>query len=187
MMNYFKLPPVFLTIIIVRASTGVDPVTGRELSASERTAAAAWAAAGIVPILGPASKVAKGGKAVFAVSKGSKAATAPLTAFKSSTQAFTRVSHSEKSVYGLVSANGLSGFFFGQDLLGNEVTAEQKTKMLMMGSMLPFGAGMKMVKGNGTDVLGVGVKGTNKGNIVKEIKEIDFGKHIVKGKNGKNS
>ncbi|MDG5471612.1 T7SS effector LXG polymorphic toxin [Jeotgalibacillus sp. ET6] len=138
----------------VRASTGVDPVTGRELSASERTAAAAWAAAGIVPILGPASKVAKGGKAVFAVSKGSKAATAPLTAFKSSTQAFTRVSHAEKGIYGLVSANGLSGFFFGQDLLGNEVTAEQRTEMLMMGSMLPFGAGMKMVKGNGADVLG---------------------------------
>ncbi|KIL42971.1 T7SS effector LXG polymorphic toxin [Jeotgalibacillus campisalis] len=152
----------------VRASTGVDPVTGRELSASERTAAAAWAAAGIVPILGPASKVAKGGKAVFAVSKGSKAATAPLTAFKSSTQAFTRVSHAEKGIYGLVSANGLSGFFFGQDLLGNEVTAEQRTEMLMMGSMLPFGAGMKMVKGNGPDVLGVGVRGSKKTNEVIE-------------------
>ncbi|MGD7043350.1 DNA/RNA non-specific endonuclease [Jeotgalibacillus proteolyticus] len=169
----------------VRASTGVDPVTGRELSASERTAAAAWAAAGIVPILGPASKVAKGGKAVFAVSKGSKAATAPLTAFKSNTQAFTRVSHAEKGIYGLVSANGLSGYFFGQDLLGNEVTAEQRTETLMMGSMLPFSAGMKMVKGNGADVLGVGVRGNGKDSKLTEIAGENFGTHIVKGKNGR--
>nr|WP_280524859.1 T7SS effector LXG polymorphic toxin [Rummeliibacillus suwonensis] len=33
-------------------------------------------------------------------------------------------------------------------------------------------------KGNGT-------KDTSKGNIVKEVKEIDFGKHIIKGENGK--
>ncbi|MEK4404719.1 DNA/RNA non-specific endonuclease [Sporosarcina sp. FSL K6-6792] len=31
----------------------------------------------------------------------------------------------------------------------------------------------------------VGGKGTGKGNIVNEVKEIDFGKHIIKGENGK--
>ncbi|WP_430507742.1 T7SS effector LXG polymorphic toxin [Rossellomorea marisflavi] len=33
----------------------------------------------------------------------------------------------------------------------------------------------------------IGTKGTVKDSIIKEIKEIDFGKHIIKGKNGKNS
>ena len=30
-----------------------------------------------------------------------------------------------------------------------------------------------------------GTKGTGNGNIVNEVKEIDFGKHIIKGENGK--
>src|SRR5699024_2833135 len=31
----------------------------------------------------------------------------------------------------------------------------------------------------------LGIKGTGNGNIVNEVKEIDFGKHIIKGENGK--
>ncbi|TKG98195.1 transposase, partial [Peribacillus simplex] len=36
----------------IRASTGVDPVTGRKLSDAERIAAGAMAAAGFIPVVG---------------------------------------------------------------------------------------------------------------------------------------
>lgn len=41
-----------------------------------------------------------------------------------------------------------------------------------------------MLSGRGSGVVDAG-KGTGNGNIVNEVKEIDFGKHIIKGENGK--
>ncbi|MEI2366577.1 DNA/RNA non-specific endonuclease [Niallia circulans] len=46
-----------------------------------------------------------------------------------------------------------------------------------MDSIVP--ASLRKVEGKGT------TKGTGNGNIVNEVKEIDFGKHIIKGENGK--
>ncbi|MGE7602400.1 T7SS effector LXG polymorphic toxin [Peribacillus sp. NPDC097675] len=54
----------------MRATTGIDPVTGRKLSKSERIAAGAMAAAGFIPVIGWAGKAAKGGSAVYKTAKG---------------------------------------------------------------------------------------------------------------------
>ena len=43
---------------------------------------------------------------------------------------------------------------------------------------------LSMLSGRGSGVVDAG-KGTGNGNIVNEVKEIDFGKHIIKGENGK--
>ncbi|MDQ7860404.1 pre-toxin TG domain-containing protein [Peribacillus frigoritolerans] len=49
----------------IRASTGVDPVTGRKLSDAERIAAGAMAAAGFIPVVGWAGRAIKGGSALY--------------------------------------------------------------------------------------------------------------------------
>ncbi|UZW65308.1 T7SS effector LXG polymorphic toxin [Priestia flexa] len=82
-----------------RAAEGVDPVTGRELSTSERVAVGAMAAAGFIPVVGWAGRAAKGGKAIYVTAKGVNAADHALDAYKTS-KSFKALEQAEKGLYG---------------------------------------------------------------------------------------
>ncbi|MFJ7748143.1 T7SS effector LXG polymorphic toxin [Peribacillus sp. NPDC097295] len=114
----------------LRATTGVDPVTGRKLSKAERIAAAAMAAAGFIPVIGWAGRAAKGGNAVYKTVKGLNAADHALDAYKS-TKAMDILKQTEAGLYGLSAANGLGEAVTGKDMFGNELTEEQRQTSLM--------------------------------------------------------
>ncbi|MFJ7637950.1 T7SS effector LXG polymorphic toxin [Peribacillus sp. NPDC097225] len=114
----------------VRATTGVDPVTGRELSEAERIAAGAMAAAGFIPIVGWAGRAIKGGSAVYKTVKGLNAADHALDAYKSS-KGLDVLKQTEYGLYGLTAANGLGEAMTGKDMFGNELTDEQRQNSLM--------------------------------------------------------
>ncbi|MGE7118920.1 T7SS effector LXG polymorphic toxin [Peribacillus sp. NPDC046944] len=114
----------------VRATTGVDPVTGRKLSEAERIAAGAMAAAGFIPIVGWAGRAIKGGSAVYKTVKGLNAADHALDAYKSS-KGLDVLKQTEYGLYGLTTANGLSEAVTGKDMFGNELTDEQRQNSLM--------------------------------------------------------
>ena len=114
----------------LRATTGVDPVTGRKLSKAERIAAAAMAAAGFIPVIGWAGRAAKGGNAVYKTVKGFTAAEHALDAYKS-TKAMDILKQTEAGLYGLSAANGLGEAVIGKDMFGNELTEEQRQTSLM--------------------------------------------------------
>ena len=57
---------------IVRATTGVNPVTGEELTAAERTKHAGLAAAGFIPVIGGAAGQSKAEKQPTIHTKGRK-------------------------------------------------------------------------------------------------------------------
>ncbi|MFJ7829374.1 ribonuclease YeeF family protein [Peribacillus sp. NPDC046944] len=114
----------------VRATTGVDPVTGRKLSEAERIAAGAMAAAGFIPIVGWAGRAVKGGSAVYKTVKGLNAADHALDAYKSS-KGLDVLKQTEYGLYGLTAANGLGEAVTGKDMFGNELTKEQRQNSLM--------------------------------------------------------
>ncbi|MFJ7859407.1 ribonuclease YeeF family protein, partial [Peribacillus sp. NPDC097206] len=114
----------------VRATTGVDPVTGRKLSEAERIAAGAMAAAGFIPIVGWAGRAIKGGSAVYKTVKGLNAADHALDAYKSS-KGLDVLKQTEYGLYGLTAANGLGEAMTGKDMFGNELTDEQRQNSLM--------------------------------------------------------
>ncbi|MFJ7829522.1 T7SS effector LXG polymorphic toxin [Peribacillus sp. NPDC097284] len=114
----------------VRATTGVDPVTGRKLSEAERIAAGAMAAAGFIPIVGWAGRAVKGGSAVYKTVKGLNAADHALDAYKSS-KGLDVLKQTEYGLYGLTAANGLGEAVTGKDMFGNELTDEQRQNSLM--------------------------------------------------------
>lgn len=113
----------------IRASTGVDPVTGRKLSNAERIAAGGMAAAGFIPVIGWGGRIAKGGNAVFKTVKGMNAADNMLDAYKT-TKGLSNLQKAEFGIYGLVSANGFGEYFTGKDMFGNELTEEQRNQSL---------------------------------------------------------
>lgn len=113
----------------IRASTGVDPVTGRRLSNAERIAAGGMAAAGFIPVIGWGGRIAKGGNAVFKTVKGMNSADNMLDAYKT-TKGLSNLQKAEFGIYGLVSANGFGEYFTGKDMFGNELSEEQRNQSL---------------------------------------------------------
>ena len=115
----------------IRASTGVDPVTGRKLSDAERIAAGAMAAAGFIPVVGWAGRGIKGGSALYKTAKGLNAADHALDAYKT-TKGFSLLQKTEYGIYGLLAANGLGEAATGKDMFGNQLTEEQRQNGLLM-------------------------------------------------------
>ncbi|MDM5311122.1 ADP-ribosyltransferase [Peribacillus frigoritolerans] len=115
----------------IRASTGVDPVTGRKLSDAERIAAGAMAAAGLIPVVGWAGRAIKGGSAIYKTAKGLNAADHALDAYKT-TKGFSLLQKTEYGIYGLLAANGLGEAATGKDMFGNQLTEEQRQNGLLM-------------------------------------------------------
>ncbi|WP_260285007.1 DNA/RNA non-specific endonuclease [Peribacillus aracenensis] len=115
----------------IRASTGVDPVTGRKLSDAERIAAGAMAAAGFIPVVGWAGRAIKGGSAIYKTAKGLNAADHALDAYKT-TKSFSLLQKTEYGIYGLLAANGLSEAVTGKDMFGNQLTEDQRQNGLLM-------------------------------------------------------
>ncbi|MGM7722851.1 ribonuclease YeeF family protein [Metabacillus sp. Hm71] len=114
----------------IRASEGVDPVTGEKLTAGQRVAAGAMAAAGFIPIVGWAGRIVKGGGAIYKTAKGMHAADQALDVYKT-TKTFSNLEKAEMGLYGLVSANGFSEYITGKDMFGNELTEEQRQASLL--------------------------------------------------------
>ncbi|WP_241680306.1 T7SS effector LXG polymorphic toxin, partial [Metabacillus mangrovi] len=89
---------------IIRATTGVDPVTGNKLTEAERVKAAGMAAAGFIPVVGWGGRAArgvyKGGKAI----EGMVTADRALDAYKT-TAGMQKLAQAEKGIYGLTVAN----------------------------------------------------------------------------------
>ncbi|WP_299091286.1 T7SS effector LXG polymorphic toxin [uncultured Metabacillus sp.] len=113
----------------IRASEGVDPVTGEKLTVGQRVAAGAMAAAGFIPIVGWAGRIAKGGTAIYRTAKGMHAADQALDIYRTA-NTFSTLEKAEMGIYGLVSANGFSEYLTGKDMFGNELTEEQKQNSL---------------------------------------------------------
>ncbi|MGG0738459.1 ribonuclease YeeF family protein [Niallia taxi] len=122
-----------------RAVDGVDPVTGEKMSAIQRAASAGWAIAGFLPIVGWAGRAVKGGKGIYAATKGISAAEQAMSTYKN-VHAFTALEKTEMGIYGLLSANGLSEYVTGKDMLGNELTEQQRQASLAQSVFagLPF-------------------------------------------------
>ncbi|MGD7007029.1 pre-toxin TG domain-containing protein [Metabacillus sp. 84] len=116
----------------VRATTGVDPVTGRKLSEAERVAAGAMAAAGFIPVVGWAGRAIKGGAAIVKTAKTMNAATHSLDAYKT-TKGMEILSKTEKGIYGLYTGNSAWEFGTGTDMFGNKLTEEQRMNALWGG------------------------------------------------------
>ncbi|WP_192825410.1 polymorphic toxin type 15 domain-containing protein [Peribacillus frigoritolerans] len=115
----------------IRASTGVDPVTGRKMSDAERIAAGAMAAAGFIPVVGWAGRAIKAGSALYKTAKGLNAADHALDAYKT-TKGFSLLQKTEYGIYGLLAANGLGEAATGKDMFGNQLTEEQRQNGLLM-------------------------------------------------------
>ena len=113
----------------IRASEGVDPVTGETLTAGQRVASGAMAAAGFIPVVGWAGRIAKGGNAIYKTAKGMNAADQALDVYRT-TKTFSNLEKAEMGIYGLVSANGFSEYLTGKDMFGNALTEEQQQNSL---------------------------------------------------------
>ncbi|WP_428004176.1 ribonuclease YeeF family protein [Bacillus altitudinis] len=150
-----------------RAATGVDPISGEELTAGQRVAAGGMAAAGYIPIVGWAGRIFKGGKAVYKTSQATSAAVRAVDIYKTSQKSFDALKTSQKGLYGLTATNGFSEAITGRDMFGNKISKEQQEVSMnaALGMLLPFGA--KGFHGK------MGIKGiddaflTNKGNLYR--------------------
>ncbi|KZZ84425.1 T7SS effector LXG polymorphic toxin [Bacillus sp. SJS] len=137
----------------VRATTGVDPVTGRKLSNAERVAAGAMAAAGFIPVVGWAGRAVKGGSAIYKTAKGMNAANHMLDAYKS-TKAMDILNKTEKGIYGLYTANSAWELGSGRDMFGNKLTEEQRQNALWNGlTMGLVGGGAHIIDKGGLSKL----------------------------------
>nr|WP_272951279.1 T7SS effector LXG polymorphic toxin [Bacillus altitudinis] len=138
-----------------RAATGVDPITGEELTAGQRVAAGGMAAAGYIPIVGWAGRIFKGGKAVYKTTQATSAAVRAVDIYKTSQKSFDALKTSQKGLYGLTATNGFSEAITGRDMFGNRISKEQQEASMnaALGMLLPFGAkgfhGKMGIKGTG--------------------------------------
>ncbi|WP_428830654.1 ribonuclease YeeF family protein [Bacillus altitudinis] len=125
-----------------RAATGVDPITGEELTAGQRVAAGGMAAAGYIPIVGWAGRIFKGGKAVYKTTQATSAAVRAVDIYKTSQKSFDALKTSQKGLYGLTATNGFSEAITGRDMFGNKVSKEQQEASMnaALGMLLSFGA-----------------------------------------------
>ncbi|UXC34446.1 T7SS effector LXG polymorphic toxin [Bacillus safensis] len=124
-----------------RAATGVDPITGEELTAGQRVAAGGMAAAGYIPIVGWAGRIFKGGKAVYKTTQATSAAVRAVDIYKTSQKSFDTLKTSQKGLYGLTATNGFSEAITGRDMFGNKISKEQQEASMnaALGMLLPFG------------------------------------------------
>ncbi|WP_342492918.1 T7SS effector LXG polymorphic toxin [Bacillus sp. FSL H8-0516] len=138
-----------------RAATGVDPITGEELTAGQRVAAGGMAAAGYIPIVGWAGRIFKGGKAVYKTTQATSAAVRAVDIYKTTQKSFDALKTSQKGLYGLTATNGFSEAITGRDMFGNKISKEQQEASMnaALGMLLPFGAkgfhGKMGIKGTG--------------------------------------
>ena len=109
-----------------RAATGVDPITGEQLTAGQRVAAGGMAAAGYIPVVGWAGRIFKGGKAVYKTTQATSAAVRAVDIYKTSQKSFDALKTSQKGLYGLTATNGFSEAITGRDMFGNKVSKEQQ-------------------------------------------------------------
>ncbi|MFJ5965954.1 ribonuclease YeeF family protein [Bacillus sp. NPDC093026] len=125
-----------------RAATGIDPITGEELTSGQRVAAGGMAAAGYIPIVGWAGRIFKGGKAVYKTTQATSAAVTAVDIYKTSQKSFDALKTSQKGLYGLTAANGFSEAITGRDMFGNKISKEQQEVSMnaALGMLLPFGA-----------------------------------------------
>ncbi|WP_226669722.1 deaminase domain-containing protein [Metabacillus litoralis] len=113
----------------IRASEGVDPVTGAELTTAQRVTAGAMAAAGFIPVVGWAGRIVKGGGAIYKTAKGVHAADQALDVYLNA-KTFSNLEKAELGIYGLVSVNGFNEYILGKDMFGNELTDLQRQQSL---------------------------------------------------------
>ncbi|MGG3183514.1 T7SS effector LXG polymorphic toxin [Bacillus pumilus] len=157
-----------------RAATGVDPITGEELTAGQRVAAGGMAAAGYIPIVGWAGRIFKGGKAVYKTTQATSAAVRAVDIYKTSQKSFDALKTSQKGLYGLTATNGFSEAITGRDMFGNKVSKEQQEASMnaALAMLLPFG--MKGFQGK------MGVKGAGKSTDIPSVRNKEFNKWFDK-------
>nr|WP_268876865.1 T7SS effector LXG polymorphic toxin [Bacillus altitudinis] len=167
-----------------RAATGVDPITGEELTAGQRVAAGGMAAAGYIPIVGWAGRIFKGGKAVYKTTQATSAAVRAVDIYKTSQKSFDALKTSQKGLYGLTATNGFSEAITGRDMFGNQVSKEQQEASMnaALGMLLPFGAkgfhgkmGIKKTSGL-SKIPENSIKHSNKGDFTTNPKTGDISK-----------
>ncbi|MDJ0289828.1 T7SS effector LXG polymorphic toxin [Bacillus safensis] len=157
-----------------RAATGVDPITGEELTAGQRVAAGGMAAAGYIPIVGWAGRIFKGGKAVYKTTQATSAAVRAVDIYKTSQKSFDALKTSQKGLYGITATNGFSEAITGRDMFGNKISKEQQEASMnaALGMLLPFGA--KGFQGK------MGVKGAGKSTDIPSVRNKEFNKWFDK-------
>ncbi|WP_411809628.1 T7SS effector LXG polymorphic toxin [Bacillus safensis] len=161
-----------------RAATGVDPITGEELTAGQRVAAGGMAAAGYIPIVGWAGRIFKGGKAVYKTTQATSAAVRAVDIYKTSQKSFDALKTSQKGLYGLTATNGFSEAITGRDMFGNKISKEQQEASMnaTLGMFLPFGK--KSINGS----LRIGEKKVAEKIIAERTKGLDLRKHPIQRK-----
>ncbi|WP_374955742.1 ribonuclease YeeF family protein [Bacillus sp. NMTD17] len=157
-----------------RAATGVDPITGEELTAGQRVAAGGMAAAGYIPIVGWAGRIFKGGKAVYKTTQATSAAVRAVDIYKTSQKSFDALKISQKGLYGLTATNGFSEAITGRDMFGNKISKEQQEASMnaALAMLLPFGS--KGFQGK------MGVKGAGKSTDIPSVRNKEFNKWFDK-------
>ncbi|APH04959.1 ribonuclease YeeF family protein [Bacillus weihaiensis] len=116
----------------IRATEGVDPVTGEKLSESQRVMAGAMAAAGFIPIVGWGGRAFKGGSVIVKTAKGMNATDQALSLYKTP-KTFQYLEKAELGIYGLASANGMSEYITGKDMFGHDLTEIERQQSLYTG------------------------------------------------------
>ncbi|WP_445661257.1 T7SS effector LXG polymorphic toxin [Bacillus sp. FSL M7-0558] len=161
-----------------RAATGVDPITGEELTAGQRVAAGGMAAAGYIPIVGWAGRIFKGGKAVYKTTQATSAAVRAVDIYKTSQKSFDALKTSQKGLYGLTATNGFSEAITGRDMFGNKVSKEQQEASMnaALGILLPFSK--KSINGS----LRIGEQKVAEKIIAERTKGLDLRKHPIQRK-----
>ncbi|WP_034323298.1 T7SS effector LXG polymorphic toxin [Bacillus zhangzhouensis] len=102
-----------------RAATGVDPITGEELTAGQRVAAGGMAAAGYIPIVGWAGRIFKGGKAVYKTTQATSAAVRAVDIYKDAEKYNT---HTMKHIYhGEINKRGKAVGYHHESMQGGKV------------------------------------------------------------------
>ena len=157
-----------------RAATGVDPITGEELTAGQRVAAGGMAAAGYIPIVGWAGRIFKGGKAVYKTTQATSAAVRAVDIYKTSQKSFDALKTSQKGLYGITATNGFSEAITGRDMFGNKISKEQQEASMnaALTMLLPFGS--KGFQGK------MGVKGAGKSTDIPSVRNKEFNKWFDK-------
>ncbi|MHC5531782.1 T7SS effector LXG polymorphic toxin [Priestia megaterium] len=135
-----------------RATEGVDPVTHKKLSATQRVTAGAMAAAGFIPFVGWAGRAVKGGSVVYKTAKGMSAAHHAMALYQTP-KAFKVLEQTEKGLYGLVLTNGMYEYTTGKDILGDKLTKEEQQASLFQatGGLLGTGVSVKGMAGIAKD------------------------------------
>ncbi|MCY9024004.1 DNA/RNA non-specific endonuclease [Priestia megaterium] len=163
-----------------RAADGVDPVTHKKLSATQRVTAGAMAAAGFIPFVGWAGRAVKGGSVVYKTAKGMSAAHHAMALYQTP-KAFKALEQTEKGLYGLVLTNGMYEYTTGKDLLGNKLTKEEQQASLFQSFGIAAGgvlASKMSTQAMTTGAQAVTQKLTNMRNVVRTSKVTQFAKDV---------